>query len=172
MHAEVGKGSRGEAMSSQASSKAGVGCLAIYVIVILLVSYLAAGSLNPLAVYASDSILAKIIVSLLAVLLAISLLLRLYSYMVRKGVEIGTSKPAEDAICPGCGLPLIQFMGSHGAPIRCLKCGKMWHNGPACYNKDMPRATIVIPTYFCPHCRSAASDDRDLFDDAGFTDFT
>lgn len=154
-------------MTNQVSPKATVGCLTIIVIVILLASYLATASLNPLAVYASNSILAKIIVTVLAGLLAISLLQMLANYMLRKSVEIGTDKPAEDLICPGCGLPLIQYISSHGMPIRCPspKCMRWWHNGPACYNKGMPHARITIPTYLCPRCRSDAAHDRDLFDD-------
>jgi hypothetical protein len=158
-------------MNNQVSPKAGVGCLAILAIVILLISFLTAGSLNPLSVYTSGSILAVIIVSVLGFLLASLLVQLIMRYLVEKYIESGAHKPAEDVICPGCGHPLIQFSGSHGMPIRCLnpRCGKWWHNGPACYNKDMPHTTMWIPTYPCPHCRSAASHDRDLFDDEGFT---
>ena len=154
-------------MNTQVNPKVTFGCLAIIAVVIFLVSFLAAGSLNPLDVYASDSILAKIIVTILAGILVISLLQMLAVYMLRKSVEIGTGKPAEDLICPGCGLQLMQYAGSHGVPIRCPTCKVSWHDGPACYNKGMPKARITIPTYPCPHCRSAAlCDDRDLFDGA------
>lgn len=156
-------------MNSQANPKVTFGCLTAIVIVILLVSYLATASLNPLAVYASDSILAKIIVTVLAGLLAISLLQLLGLSLVSKSIEKKAHKRSDDVICPGCGLPLIQYSSSHGPPIACPKCENYWHNGPACYNKGMAHAMIVIATYLCPHCRSDASHDRDLFDDEGFT---
>lgn len=154
-------------MGNQANPKAQVGCLVILAILIPVVSYLASSSLNPLAVYASGSILAKIITSLLAVLLAFSLLQMLFVYMVRKSVEIGAHRPAEDVICRGCGLPLLRFSSSHGAPIQCPNCKKYWHYGPACFNKDLPPGTGLI--HFCPRCLSDAAHDRDLFDDGPFT---
>ena len=159
-------------MNNQINPKARIGYLALLVVVILLISYLAAGSFNPLDVYSSGSIFAKIIVSLFLVLLAISLLQQIVSYVIRKSVEVGTGEKAEDVICPGCGFPLIQFISSHGMPIRCPKCGEWWHNGPACYNKGMPHAKIVFPTYLCPRCRSDADHDRDLINDEDFTQFS
>jgi hypothetical protein len=171
MHAEVQKKDGDEGMN-KVNPKAQVGCFILLAIVILLVSYLTVKSLNPLAVYASDNILAKIIVTVLALLLTASLLQTLSVYVMRKSVEIGAGKPAEDVICPGCGHPLIDFISSHGLPLQCPNCKKLWHNGPACYNKGMPHASITIPTYPCPHCRSAASHDQDLFDDESFTHLT
>lgn len=156
-------------MNGQANPKAAIGCLATIAIAVLIVSYHATASFNPLAVYTSGSIWAKIVVSLLAFLLATSLTQLLVGWLMRKFVEIGTHKPAEDVICPGCGLPLVQYISSHGVPIRCPKCGRFWHNGPACYNKDMPKAKIMIPIYPCPRCRSASSGDEDLFDDGDLT---
>ncbi len=160
-------GGKSESMNSQVNPKVTFGCFTIIIIVILLVAYQTTASLNPLAVYKSDNILAKIIVSLLAVLLASSLLQMLFVYMVRKSVEMGAHRPAQDVICPGCGLPLLQFSSSHGAPFQCPNCKKYWHYGPACYNKDLPPGTGLI--HFCPRCLSDAAQDRDLFDDGGFT---
>lgn len=93
MHAEIQKGGECKSMNSQANPKVTFGCLTAIVIVILLVSYLATASLNPLAVYASDSILAKIIVTVLAGLLAISLLQLLGLSLVSKSIE---KKPIND----------------------------------------------------------------------------
>lgn len=126
-------------MMNQVNPKATLGCLITIVIVIFLVVYSTTASLNPLAVYMSDSILAKVVVTILAGLLAISLLQLLANYTLRKSIELGTGKPAEDLICPGCGLPLIQYMSSHGMPVKCAKCGRSWHSGPACFNRGLPR---------------------------------
>ncbi len=152
-------------MSGQMSTKPRVGCLVALSIMMLVVSYLASSSLNPLAVYTSDSILAKIIMSLLALVLGGGLLQLLVLYFTEKAIETTTHKPALDAICPGCGLPLIQFIGSHGAPIICPRCGLWFHNGPACFNKDLPERTGMF--HLCPRCRSAASGDEDLSSDLG-----
>lgn len=158
-------------MNPQINPKATFGCLALLAIVILLVSYLATRSLNPLAVYTSDNILAKIIVSAIAILLlallVTSLLQLLGLSMMRKTIERGTGKRAEDVICPGCGLPLIQYIGSHGMPKQCPQCRKWWHNGPACYKKDLPPEAGMFS--LCRNCRSTASDNRDLFDYRDFT---
>jgi hypothetical protein len=151
-------------MNGQASPKARVGCLATIGIAVLLVSYRVTASFNPFAVYASGSIWAEVVVSLLAFLAAALLMGLLTEWLMRKSVEVGAHRPAEDVICPGCGFPLIQYFSSHGVPIRCPECAVFWHNGPACYNKGMPKAKIVIPTYPCPRCRSKAARNEDLFD--------
>jgi len=158
-------------MSNQVSPKTTTGCLAILAIVILSISYLATSSFNPLTVYSSDSLLTKIVVSLLGILLATSLLQLFAAYMMRKYVAMGAIQPPADVICPGCGLPLIHYISSHGMPIQCPVCKKFWHNGPACYNKNMPRPRITFPTYPCPHCREAASHDQDLFNHEGSISF-
>ena len=140
-----------------------VGCLTTLVVIILLVSYLTTGKLNPLSVYTSKSILAIIIVSLLTSLLIFSLGSQFFMYLIRKQVEITSHQPAENVICPGCGDPLMAYIALRGVPIVCPVCKRSWHNGKNCYNRGMPHETIVIPIYPCPHCRSAASHDRDLF---------
>ena len=156
-------------MSNLPNPKATYGCLTTIGVVILLVVYSTTGSINPLAVYASHSLLAKITVTVLAILLGFSLLQMLSMYLMRKSVELQAGKPAEDVICRGCGNPLISYASSHGPPIVCPKCKAPWHNGPVCYNKGMPHGNIMIPTYPCPNCRSAASHDQDLFDDEFYT---
>jgi ribosomal protein L37AE/L43A len=149
--------------------KATGGCLTIIAISLLFITYLGSGSFNPLSIYTSGSISAKIIVSFLAFLFVSLLMQILGNFFIRKSVEIGEDERAEDVICPGCGKPLIKYSSSHGLPIRCPKCLKSWHNGPSCYNKGMSRSRIVIPTYPCPKCRSGSSEDQDLFDDDYFT---
>src|SRR5882724_2517821 len=123
--------------------KGTLGCLTTVAVVIVLVAYSTTGSLNPLTVFASHSLLAKISVTVLGVLLGFSLLQMLSVYLLTKSVEIQAGRPAEDVVCPGCGLPLIMYASSHGMPITCPKCRTQWHNGPACYNKDKPSARTV-----------------------------
>jgi hypothetical protein len=159
-------------MNYRITPKTLVGSFVAVAVLLLLVSYLLTQSLNPLAVYASNSILAKIIVSLLLAWLALTLLSLLSVIGMRKAVAIGGGQPADDVRCPGCTLPLFQYAGSHGQPIQCIKCGIWWHRGPACYNKGMPHAIKLIPTYPCFDCRSKGADDRDLFDEKDFPSFT
>jgi hypothetical protein len=158
-------------MNTQASPKTTAGCLAVIVVAILVITFMTTGFINPLAVYASNSLLAKIVVSILALLVVTSFISLLATLLLNKVVEAGTGERAEDLVCPGCGLPLIQFMGSHGTPIRCPKCLKTWHDGPACYNQGMPKPKITIPVYLCPHCRLAADQDQGLFDKDDFPQF-
>lgn len=160
-------------MGNQGNFRSQLGCLAILAILVLAVTYFAVASFNPLAVYGSESMLPKIVISLLGIFMAYQLVALLSSYALRKSVAMATGRPAEDAICAGCGLPLIQFAGSHGAPMPCPQCKRWWHYGPACYNRDMPQTkTSHLPTYLCPHCRSDESGNRDLFDDQAFVDLT
>lgn len=160
-------------MNSQPDLKATIGCLSILIVVILLVTYFTTASFVPFAVYGSNSILAKIIVSLFAVLMIVILtqffMYCLMIYGIEKVVERKTGERARDVVCPGCGLPLIQFMGSHGVPIVCPICPTAWHNGPACYNKGKPNPRIAFTAYPCPHCRETQAYDEGLFDDEGFS---
>jgi hypothetical protein len=154
-------------MTGQTTPKATAGCLVVLAIVILVMTFVTTASLNPLAVYASSSIWAKILVSLLAALLVASLIQAVFWYLLRKQIEVTTGKRADDVICPGDGLPLLQYSFSHGVPVRCPTCGTWWHSGPACYRKDVPRSGTGIRKYLCPHCRTDEPRERDLFDDEG-----
>jgi len=158
-------------MNAQVNPKGTAGCLTVIIVAILIITVVTTGSINPLFVYTSKSLLAKIVISILSLLVATSLLSLIGSFLMNKAVEVGTGKRAEDLICPGCGLPLMQFVSSHGTPIKCPKCLKIWHDGPACYNKDMPKPKITIPIYLCPQCRLAATQDQGLFDKDDFPQF-
>jgi hypothetical protein len=158
-------------MVGQPNPKAAFGCMTTLVIIMVLVVFWTTGSLNPLAIYDSGSLLAKICFTVLAALLGFSLLQLFGIYVVNKSVAMRAGKPAEDVICPGCGLPLLKFVSSHGMPIACPNSDcptPEWHNGHMCYNKGMPKATIVVPTYPCPRCRARANHDLDLFDSDHF----
>jgi ribosomal protein S27AE len=152
-------------MNRQTDPKVTCGCLTTLVIMMLVVTYVTTSSLNPLAVYSSDSIFGKIVVSLFALLIGVSVLQLLTNRLMRSYIRMMTGKPADDAICPGCGFPLLQFVSSHGQPITCPKCHKVWHNGPACYSKGLDQKYTVIPSIFCPRCRLAASQSEDLYGD-------
>jgi hypothetical protein len=158
-------------MNAQVSPKTTAGCLTVIVVAILVITFMTTGFINPLAVYTSNSLLTKIVVSLLLLLVATSLVSLLSNLFLNKVVEAATGKRAEDLICPGCGLPLMQYLGSHGTPIQCPKCQKYWHDGPACYNQGMPKPKITIPIYLCPQCRLAAAQDQGLFDKDDFPQF-
>jgi len=124
-----------------------------------------ASSLNPVAVYSSDSTTGKVIVSVLLGFIALLFLQLLAWGAVRKQVSWASHTRADDIVCPGCGNPLLSFAGPYGLPITCPKCHRSWHNGPACYNRERPQPRIMVPKWECPSCRAAAStDDRDLFE--------
>lgn len=151
-------------MINQVKPKTRLGCITILIIVIFIISYFTAGSLNPLDVYAKGSTLSKIIVTLLLGIVFLSIIQLIFYFIMRKAIEMKTRMPAEDVICPGCGFPLIQYTSSHGMPIECPICKRFWHNGPACYNKGMKQNRIVFPIYPCPICRSGGNQDEDMFD--------
>lgn len=150
-------------MGSQIT-KAALTSFIVLVTLILVVTYLATSSFNPLAVYSSDSMAAKIIVSLLGLSLCVRSALFLQMGLVRIYIRATAKRPADDVICPGCGNPLVKFMGSHGMPIMCPQCHTWWHNGPACYSKDLQKV-IRVPTVPCPRCRAAASGAHDFVSD-------
>lgn len=127
-----------------------------------LVAVLSAGSANPLDVYGSGSVPGIVLASLLLLGIGSTLLQFAVQSVVLRAVEKQAGMPAQNVICPGCGNPLVRFIGSHGLPILCRECGGMWHNGPACYNAGMPRGKILAATYSCPRCR-AKKDDSDLY---------
>lgn len=150
-------------MSFQKQVKTLVGCSVVFLISILWITYVVTSSLNPFTVFASKNVFAKIIVALLILLIGSGILQLLTSSLMRWSVGRTAHRPAEDVICPGCGLPLIQFVGSHGTPIPCPKCRILWHDGPACYRKDLQQKMTMFPMPPCPKCRATASYDEDLF---------
>lgn len=152
-------------MMPQVNRKAALGCLTAMIVFMLVTTYITTSSLNPLAVYSSDSIIAKIIVSLFAVSLGATLLQLLAISLMRLQIRLTAGKPADNLVCPGCGLPLMPYISSHGQPIMCRNCGAWWHNGPACYSKGLAQRVTVIPTTACPKCRQATSQCQDLFGD-------
>lgn len=144
------------------SPKQPLGCMAVMLVAVFAISYGSTRSLNPVTVYTSGGILAKIFVSLLA-LFIIGIAMQLIGYLSMRAVIARTShKAADDVICPGCGHALVPFISSHGAPIRCPLCRTWWHNGPACFHRDSPGKQRMIRP--CPNCVLAASGDRDLFE--------
>jgi len=152
-------------MASQIT-KAALTSIMILLTLILVVTYIATSSFNPLDVYSSHSLAAKIIVSLLGLSLCVRLVIFLQVGLLRIYIYATAKRPPDDVICPGCGNPLMKFAGSHGMPIMCPQphCHTWWHNGPACYSKDLPKV-IRIPTVPCPRCRAAGSSAQDFVSD-------
>jgi hypothetical protein len=146
-------------MNPPVNKKVTLGCLTCMVVAMVVVTYLASSSVNPLAVYSSESIVAKVIVSVLLLLVLTSLLQSLTVAMNRWMIRSTTGKPADDVICPGCGLPLLPYQGSHGVVIICPKCRLPWHNGPACYSKGLQQR-VIIPTVLCPRCREGVFESH------------
>jgi hypothetical protein len=145
----------------RAADKARGGCAIAAIVVMLVVASLTTASLNPLAVYQTDNLLAKVVVSILGALAGLWLLgilvARVSTHIqvagLRKSVEVGTGRPARQAICPSCGLSVFQRMDTLGLPIVCHSCQVAWHDGAKCYRRGMPRSSAFIPSYPCPNCR-------------------
>jgi hypothetical protein len=136
--------------------------LAIFAGLVLLTTRLTTGSFNPVAVYRSGNAFAMVVVSLLGAFVVAGLLGLLGRAAARKAISAASGgQPAEDVICPGCGQPLLRFVGSHGNVVRCVRCRRLWHNGPACFRRGAVRARLLV---LCPDCRADATSDRDLFD--------
>jgi len=88
--------------------------IVVWLVIICLVSYGTTGSVNPVAVYGRPGTAMKVVMSLLLLMLATQLLQLLVSRLV-------------SGRCSGCGLPLVPYAQTHGAPVRCTKCGKWYH---------------------------------------------
>lgn len=148
-------------MPEMVNPRASLGCLVVLIAVLIATAWFSVSSPNPLLVYKSGGIAAKIVISIVAVLLASTLLQLLYMTFLTWVISRSSKRPAEDVICPGCGNPLLRFISSHGVPVGCPRCERWWHAGPVCYDKDagdVPR--ILRP---CPRCRAELErDDDDL----------
>jgi hypothetical protein len=119
-------------------------------VVILVATFMSTSSVNPLAVLDTDSLPAKVIVLGLGALFVLSLLQFLLLGAI--GGRMGGK------VCPGCGLPLLQFAGSHGQPTMCQQCHQWWHSGPACYRKGLEGSGLLsAASHPCPNCREESS---------------
>jgi len=146
-------------MSQQPGAKSSFGCITFLLIAMVVVSYRTTKSLNPLAVYSSGGIISKILVSLIAILIGASLVQMAFAALLRTMVRIGgNARQADDVYCPGCGLPLIKFMSAYGPPVLCVQCKRVWHNGPSCFNKDLPPGVGMI--HLCPICLRGGTDEQ------------
>jgi len=84
-------------------------------IIILVISQLSTGSLNPVEVFRNDNLLLKIVVGFLLFSFAVSPILLLY----QRGLQ--------DKNCAKCGLSLIDYAGPRGNPALCSKCTRWFH---------------------------------------------
>ena len=102
-----------------------LGCAGIIIVLTVTASYLFISSLNPLDVYVSNNTVAKIIVSLLCAILVMVVFQFINKLLIMATIRMSTGRPAENARCAGCGFPLLQYVGSHGMPMRCGGCGEL-----------------------------------------------
>ena len=137
-----------------AGTKQSAGCLTVLFIVVVVFSLFASGSLNPLAVYSSQSLLAKVVVSVVGTMFFVGviamLMMLLQWWMLGLVIQKTTGQRAQDVRCPGCGNPLLKFVSAYGPPRCCPNpnCKRWWHNGPNCYQKGDNRGLLAV----CPHC--------------------
>lgn len=138
-----------------------LGCLVALVVLILAASYLSVSSLNPLDVYISDSIIAKSAVSVFGALLALGAIQYVLGTLLRGWIRRSSGKPAEDVRCPGCELPLLPYVSSHGIPVICPSCKRFWHVN--CYRKEWP-PDRRLPPPMCPECQAGRGQDDPFVD--------
>lgn len=107
------------------------------VIILLVIAKLATGSLNPFEVFRGDSLFLKLVIGFFCFSLAMSVLLLLF----QKGVE--------NQRCAKDGLPLLEYAGSHGNPVRCNFCSRWYHGN--CFQAG---GGTVLGGCKQPHCPS------------------
>lgn len=122
-----------------------LGCSAFWTVVFaILVSYLAVGSLNPLAVFATNNLIAKILVGILGASLVLNVL----------GV-LALGLVPEDAVCgdPDCGKSVRAYMLVYGGFMVCPIC-HTWYHG-TCWKRN----------HGCAACQARAAQRYTQFDD-------
>jgi hypothetical protein len=92
--------------------------LIIAVSVVLVISKLATGSLNPMEVFSGDSLFLKILVGF-------------FLFMILMQIIGLFFNPYKDKNCSGCGNDLTTFVYSHGQPMKCPMCKRLYHR--KCY---------------------------------------
>ena len=157
-------------MSAQVGTKATMGCLVTLAVGIVAVTYFTTSSANPIRIYESEGVWTKVVITVLGLMFAMGLLNWIAKVAGLWFLGRLANRPLDDVMCPGCGLSLVPYVGSHGHPIQCTKCGILWHSGGACYSKGLDRA-LVLPTLPCPGCRDrlgrqeSRANDMDLMGD-------
>ena len=109
--------------------------------VILVVSYQATTSLDPMEVFRAHDLVPKIVIGFFAFLLAMGI------------VGLLMRNKLDDEYCAGtrCGYPLLDFAAVYGNPMRCGVCGRWFH--ASCYKSS--GATLLSGCLQAP-CPSAA----------------
>ncbi len=87
-----------------------------YITIILVISKLATGSLNPIEVFRGDSLFLKLIIGILLTMLVLGPLGLIYRQVLK------------ERNCAKCGKSLVDFAGPFGNPLRCNFCGRMYHS--------------------------------------------
>lgn len=92
--------------------------LIFWVAVILIISQLATGSLNPFEVFKGESVFLKVVMGICLGLLGLSLVTLPFRRVVKGKV----------CAAPECGKGLMEFAGPLGNPIKCNFCGRWYHS--------------------------------------------
>ena len=93
------------------------------VFLILVITNLATGSLNPIEVFRGDNLLLKIVVGFFC-----------FALLVGTPMQLLSLQAFTDKRCAKCGLPLLDYAGSHGNPTRCNFCKRWFHAN--CFKMD------------------------------------
>ena len=120
-------------------------------IILLVISRLATGSLNPWEVFRGDSLLLKVV----AGLLCFGLLASVWRLVLIAG-------PLSDVVCarvkpePPCGKNLLEFAAVFGNPMRCPICRRWFHM--SCFRANGGTMLEGCKQPNCPSGRSAFED--------------
>ena len=89
--------------------------IVINVIIILVISQLATGSLNPIEVFKGEKTLFKIVVGFFL----FTILMAFIQLLIIHGLR--------DKTCAKCGKSLTDFAGAYGNPVKCRFCNRWFH---------------------------------------------
>jgi hypothetical protein len=151
-------------MSAKFDARIMIRSVIFFALIGLVVGGLTAHSLNPFSVYASHSLIGKIVVSAAIFFVAAGLLGLLQYWALVAFITKTAKKRASDVICPGCGHALLRFMAVYGKPVICPRCKSWWHYGLNCYKKGAADRRMVME---CPVCCAATRGDAESFAASG-----
>ena len=92
-----------------------IAAIIINTVIVLVITHLATGSLNPLEAFKGDSLLLKIVVGFFMFAVVMCFVNILFAQSLA-GVK-----------CGKCGLPLLDYVSSHGKPLKCRLCSRYYH---------------------------------------------
>ena len=132
-------------MNVRQSRNVNFGCLFVLAVIGLVVAYKSTGSLNPMEVYQTGGLAAKIVVSALAAFVAIAFAAIMFNLIAQAMIVaqirlslIGKDVDPKDLNCPSSkvcmGKNLLKFMGPYGFPVQCLPGREWWHQ--QCFTQE------------------------------------